>query len=95
MLLLDPDRDGCTIFDISKNKIQRIKCSRETICQLIYQRITEDYKGQISGNIEKEQIEELLIDKSGIGMAYVEWFKDKGIIVEEFSVGKIIEDRYN
>jgi hypothetical protein len=65
-ILLDPSRDGCTVWFLSRNTVKFIKGRADEVCERLYDFTTyydEDIKQRI-------QCVDIILDWMGIGTAY-------------------------
>lgn len=88
-MILDPSRDGCTIWE--GNKVQYIKGSPKECCETILKSITQAYENPETKEIERFQVKLYFgLDVAGIGRMYADYFKYMGIEFYEIKPGIII-----
>ena len=93
MVILDPDRDGCTVWLINspiigcKNKVTHIKGKNSLeICKQIISRLAEykDVKNQWGNFVKRlSWVDDVYLDISAFGKYYKDIFNDYGLDVIE------------
>ena len=106
MVILDPDRDGCTVWLINspiigcKNKVTHIKGKTSLeICKQIISRLAVyvDVKNQYGNSVKRlAWVDEVYLDISVFGTSYKDILNDYGLDVVEIrakSPNSIIPER--
>ena len=65
MLIIDPDMNGCTIWNTSTNKVRTFKGDINPICEFIFGMVSHYRDG-----CSTTQTQDILLDCSGIGNVY-------------------------
>jgi hypothetical protein len=95
-MIIDPDRDGCTIWE--GNKVQHLKGTPEECVYSIIKKLDERYglikpskKYELINIQEAKDIDfNIALDVMGIGRYYKDIFEHHGIKIHEIRPGKII-----
>jgi hypothetical protein len=83
-MIIDPDRDGCTIWE--GNKVQYIKGNAHECIEKIVTYITFPFDDGIIGQWHFN----ILLDTTVFGQIYTDYLNKHGIKFEEIKVGKIL-----
>lgn len=102
MIILDPYRDGCTVWILSPiigNKVTNIKGNVVEVCKSLIKRLAvyREVKNQW-GNYVKQLVwtDDVYLDMSGFGGIYKDIFNDYGLDIIEIrakSADSIIPER--
>lgn len=68
-IILDPSRDGCTVWFVGRNTVKFLKGNPQEVCEKLYKFCTCSYKNKY-GAIITEQCVEIALDYMGIGFSY-------------------------
>lgn len=76
-IILDPSRDGCTVWIVDFDSVRYLRGSVDEICKRIYDFATFDYYDYKGAKPERVQAVEITLDRCNYGNVYLDILENR------------------